>query len=72
MNNDRKEALRQRALKLSEGALDEYVRDLKNEEAATINNSGPEGQFEYLADNGGLRWIAEIVGQLSPLDDEDD
>lgn len=70
MDADKKEALRKRVMKLNEGALDDYVHDLKNEEAATINNGGLNDQFDYLAESGGLSWLEEIVDQLSPEDED--
>lgn len=37
---------------LDEGALDELVHDCKSSEAADINNSGFDGQIEYLIESG--------------------
>lgn len=37
--------------------LDEFVIDMKDNEASDINNGGVDDQFDYLAETAGLDWI---------------
>jgi len=68
---DDREELKTKVIDLLEShELDEYVHDLKGEEAAAINNGGIEEQFEYLADEAGLAWIKDTL--LKDNDDDDD
>ena len=41
--------------------LDSFVHELKSMEAAEINNKGINAQLEYMAEAGGLDWMAELL-----------
>ena len=44
--------------------LNEYVHDIKSQEATEINNSGTRAQLAYLKEKRGLAWIRETFLNL--------
>lgn len=41
--------------------IDDYVHDLKSEEASGLNNQGLEAQFDYLIDAAGPDWMEQLI-----------
>jgi len=44
--------------------LDEYIYDVKAQEATEINDSGMRAQLKYLKEKCGLAWIRETLLDL--------
>lgn len=43
--------------------LDDFVLDLKSDEASDINNSGIDSQLEYMLESGGIKYMRSILGE---------
>ena len=55
------------AARFSMEDLDEHIYELKSQEAAGINMSSLQEQVDYMVECGGQKWVAELLGIISPL-----
>ena len=59
-----KDELIDKILELEEELLDDYVYDLKGEEAAEINNNGVESQINYIFESCGEKNATKEILEL--------
>ncbi len=48
-------------LGIEESDLDDYVHELKSEEAKEINNNGLRAQIHYLVRSNGAKWTKDTI-----------